>query len=38
MNKALVHSKNAVVAHLHPAEVLQLGDGAFDFPASAVTP
>jgi hypothetical protein len=37
MNKPLIDSENAVVPHLHPAEVLQPGDGALDFPAAAIT-
>ncbi len=37
MNEALIHSKYAVVAHLHAAEILQPGDGALDFPATPIT-
>ncbi len=37
MDEALIHRKNAVVAHLHAAEVLQPRDGALDFPAAPVT-
>ena len=36
MNEALIHSKYAVVAHLHAPKILQPGDGAFDFPATPI--
>ncbi len=36
MKKALVDSQNAVLAHQQAAEVLQPGEGALDFPPSAV--
>jgi hypothetical protein len=38
MKEALKHGKNAVIAHLDAAEVLQPGVGAFDFPAFAIAP
>ena len=37
MEKALKHGKNAVIADLDAAEVLQPGVGALDFPALAVS-
>jgi hypothetical protein len=37
MNEPLIHSKNAVVAYLHTAEVLQPGNGPLDFPATTIT-
>src|SRR5260370_15120421 len=38
VHKAEIHRQNAVVSHVHATEVLHPCDGAFDFPAFAVTP